>query len=235
MKHLQLYQQYYPQPGQEIEENAEEIDIDFLVKDFPEAIEVMTEATKRIETLSYSLRTFSRSDAAYQVPFNIHEGIDSTLLILKHRLKANEQRKEIEVIKKYGELPQINCHAGQLNQVFMNLIANAIDAFDDAKLEEVEEEPEGGKKLKHRIAISTEINRDAGTVAIKIKDNGPGIPPQVKSRMFDRLFTTKAVGKGTGLGLSISRQIVEEKHGGKLNVISTVGEGAEFIIELPID
>ncbi|MDY6806616.1 MAG: AAA family ATPase [Cyanobacteriota bacterium] len=232
VKHLQLYQQKYPQPGPEIEENAEEIDLDFLVEDFPEAIEVMTEATTRIQNLSSSLRTFSRSDAADRVPFDLHKGIDSTLLILKHRLKAKEKRKKIEVIKKYGQLPEINCHAGQLNQVFMNIIANAIDAFDDAKLKE---ESEGGKNLQYRIAISTEINRDAGTVCIKIKDNGPGIPPQVKSRIFNDLFTTKAVGKGTGLGLSISRQIVEEKHGGKLSVISTLGQGAEFIIEIPMD
>jgi signal transduction histidine kinase len=232
LKHLQLYQQYYPQPGPEIEQNAEEIDLDFLVEDLPKTIASMTEGTEIIRNISTSLRTFSRADTVSKVAFNIHEGIDSTLLILKHRLKASDGRRAIEIIKNYGELPQINCYAGQLNQVFMNLIANAIDAFDETDLQQ---EPEGGNNRQYRITISTEIYPDSSKVAVKIKDNGPGIPPDVQLRMFDHLFTTKAVGKGTGLGLSISRQIVEDKHGGKLRVISAVGEGAEFIIEIPVD
>jgi predicted ATPase/signal transduction histidine kinase len=232
LKHLELYQQYYPQPAPEIRENAEDIDLDFLVEDLPKAIASMTEGTDIIRNISTSLRTFSRADTVSKVPFKLHEGIDSTLLILKHRLKASPGRGAIEVIKNYGELPQINCYAGQLNQVFMNLIANAIDAFDETDLEK---ELEGGKNRQYRITISTEFYRDSRNVAVKIKDNGPGIPPDVQLRMFDHLFTTKAVGKGTGLGLSISRQIVEEKHCGKLSVISAVGEGAEFIIEIPVD
>ena len=232
LNHLQLYQQYSPQLVPEIQENAEAIDLDFLVEDLPQAIASMTEGTDIIRNISTSLRTFSRADTVSKVRFKIHEGIESTLLILKHRLKANEKRGAIEVIKKYAKLPPINCYAGQLNQVFMNLIGNGIDALDDAKFQE---EAEAGKNYQYRIVITTEVNRDGGMVAIKIKDNGPGISPEVKSRMFNHLFTTKAVGKGTGLGLSISRQIVEEKHGGKLSVISTLGEGAEFIIEIPIN
>jgi len=232
LKHLQLYQQYYPQPVSEIKENAEDIDLDFLVEDLPKTIASMTEGTQIIYSISTSLRTFSRADTVSKVAFNIHEGIDSTLLILKHRLKASDGRRAIEIIKNYGELPQINCYAGQLNQVFMNLIANAIDVFDETHLEE---QPEGGNNRQYRITISTEIYPDSRNVAVKIKDNGPGISPEVQLRMFDHLFTTKAVGKGTGLGLSISRQIVEEKHGGKLSVISALGEGAEFIIEIPVD
>ncbi len=232
LKHLQLYQKYYPQPIREIQENAEDIDLDFLVEDLPTAIASMTEGTDIIRNISTSLRTFSRADTVSKVAFNIHEGIDSTLLILKHRLKASPGRGPIEVIKNYGELPEINCYAGQLNQVFMNLIANAIDAFDESNLEE---ELEGGKNPQYRITISTEFQGNSRNVAVKIKDNGPGIPPNVQLRMFDHLFTTKSVGKGTGLGLSISRQIVEEKHCGKLRVISAVGEGAEFLIEIPVD
>ncbi len=187
-------------------------------------------ATERITDISTSLRTFSRSDTAEKVACNIHEGIDSTILILKYRLKANDKRPAIEIIKNYGQLPPVKCFLGRLNQVFMNIISNAIDAFD------ILSEKQTFAELKvnpHQITINTEVSHNK-TVLISIKDNGPGMPKEVKTRIFDHLFTTKEIGKGTGLGLAIAKQIVEETHNGKLSFNSTVGEGTEFIIQLPI-
>jgi signal transduction histidine kinase len=231
LNHLHLYQQHYPNPVDEIAENAEEIDLEFLAEDLLKMIASMKVGTERIRNISTSLRTFSRSDTSEKVLFNIHEGIDSTILILRHRLKANEQRPEIKVIKEYGSLPKVKCFPGQLNQVFMNLLANAIDALDDANqgrsFAEIEANP-------NQIAICTEVLPGQNAVVIQIKDNGLGMSEAVRARIFDHLFTTKAVGKGTGLGLSISRQIVEETHSGKLSCISALGEGTEFAIEIPI-
>ncbi|MHC5932333.1 sensor histidine kinase, partial [Nostoc sp.] len=183
----------------------------------------------RLENISTSLRTFSRADKDYKVPFNIHEGIDSTILILKHRLKANEQRPAIEVVTNYGNFPQVECFPGQLNQVFMNLIANAIDALDESNhgrsFQEIKANP-------NCITITTSAADNL--VKIAIADNGKGMNESVKQKIFDHLFTTKAVGKGTGLGLAIARQIIEETHGGKLNFNSVLGEGTEFIIIIPL-
>jgi signal transduction histidine kinase len=179
----------------------------------------------RIKSISTSLRTFSRADTDRPTLFNIHDGIDSTILILKHRLKVSGRRPAIEAIKNYGNLPPINCFAGQLNQVFMNIIGNAIDA--------IEEEIEKGEIAQPCIHIHTEASDKS--VIVRIKDNGMGIPEDVKSRMFDHLFTTKDVGKGTGLGLAIARQIVEDKHGGTIHVNSELGQGTEFIITLPVN
>ncbi|NEP46869.1 MAG: HAMP domain-containing histidine kinase, partial [Okeania sp. SIO2H7] len=185
----------------------------------------------RITEISKSMRTFSRGDTATKIAFNIHEGIDSTLLILKHRLKANQSRPEIEIVKNYGELPEVNCYPGQLNQVFMNLIANAIDALEEGNsgrsFEEIKVHP-------NRITITTEVDGQKPKVLVKIKDNGIGMSKEVKEKVFQHLFTTKVVGKGTGLGLSISRQIVEGKHGGKITLISAEGKGTEFAIALPL-
>jgi signal transduction histidine kinase len=168
------------------------------------------------------MRTFSRSDTDKKVEFNLHEGIESTLLILKHRLKASETRAEINVIKNYDDLPEIMGYPGQLNQVFMNIIANAIDVFDEASY------------LEHpQIVIRTALTEDQKQVIIKIQDNGLGMPEEVQQKVFEHLFTTKPVGKGTGLGLSISRQIVEDKHGGILTCNSQLGKGTEFIIQIP--
>jgi adenylate cyclase len=229
--HLLLYQEVFPNPGDQIEENAEEIDIDYVLEDMPKMVDSMQIGVKRIKEISISLRTFSRSDTASKTICNIHEGIDSTILILKHRLKASSERPEIEIIKEYGKLPDVNCYPGQLNQVIMNLISNAIDALEESNqgksFKEIEANP-------NKITIITELLADKKMVAIHIKDNGPGMSEEVKQKIFEHLFTTKNVGKGTGLGLSISRQIVEEAHSGKLSCVSSLGSGAEFIIEIPV-
>jgi protein kinase len=196
----------------------------------------MQESIKRIGGISTSLRTFSRSDITHKEPFNLHEGIDSTLMILKHRLKGNDQHPPIEVVQHYGDIPEVECYPGQINQVFMNIIANAIDALEESNqgrsYEAIEANP-------NQITIHTKMNAENSaeptSVVIRIADNGPGIPESVKQRIFDHLFTTKSVGKGTGLGLSIARQIVEQRHHGTLACISIPGQGTEFIIELPIE
>jgi signal transduction histidine kinase len=226
---IDLYNEQFPQPGTEIEEELETIDLEYLRDDLPKLIRAMKDGGDRITSISHSLRTFSRADKDYKVPFNIHEGIDSTILILKHRLKANEQRPAIEVITEYANLPQLECFPGQLNQVFMNILANAIDAIEESNtgrsFEEIKTNP-------NRITIKTSLESEG--VKIAIADNGKGMSEEVKQKIFDHLFTTKAVGKGTGLGLAIARQIVEETHKGKLSCNSVLGEGTEFIIEIPV-
>ena len=231
IKHLELYQQHYPEPVLEIQKDAENIDLYFLLEDLPKMIDSMQLGTERIKNISTSLRNFSRADNDKKTSFDIHDGIDSTILILKHRLKANEKRPEIQIIKNYANLPKIECFPGQLNQVFMNILANAIDALEDynngRSFTDIEAEP-------NQIQISTEELVTENQIAIYIKDNGPGISEDIKQQIFDHLFTTKSVGNGTGLGLSIARQIVEEKHQGSLECISTVNQGTEFAIKIPI-
>ncbi|MEG4811421.1 AAA family ATPase [Microcoleus sp. F8-D3] len=229
IEHLQLYQETFPNHSEEIIDHAEEIDLEYTLEDLPKIIDSMSAACDRLKNISTSLRTFSRADRDYKVPFNIHEGIDSTLLILKHRLKANDQRPAIEVITNYGNLPLIECFPGQLNQVFMNILANAIDALDELNIGQSFAQI---KANNNRIKIITFLENQQ--VKITISDNGLGMNESVKSKIFDHLFTTKAVGKGTGLGLAIARQIVVEKHSGSLQVNSILGEGTEFIITLPI-
>lgn len=230
LQQLTLYQQHHPQAAPPVQEHAEEIDLEFLAEDLPKLLNSMTGATDRIKSISTSLRTFSRADTEYKVSANLHDGINSTLLILKYRLKANEHRPAIEVIQDYGNLPEIQCFPGQLNQVFMNILANAIDVFDDiaqqSSFAELQAKPQ-------KITIQTTLAAQ-NTVEIRICDNGTGISEEVKARMFDYLFTTKGVGKGTGLGLAIARQIVVEKHGGNLEVQSEVGQGSQLLIRLPI-
>ncbi|NEP81912.1 MAG: response regulator [Okeania sp. SIO3C4] len=227
---VSLYENKLSTPDAEIQEYIEDINLDFLIEDCPKAIASMKTGVERIRNISNALRIFSRGDKDRKISFNIHDGIDSTLLILKHRLKDNGEHPAIEVIKEYGELPEINCFPGKLNQVFMNLIANAIDVLEESNFgktfEEIEARP-------NQITITTEIDSENQLIIIRIKDNGMGMSEEVKQKIFDYLFTTKGVGKGTGLGLSISRQIVEEKHGGKLICNSALGEGAEFVIALP--
>ncbi len=228
IEHLQYYRQQFPNPGNDIVEHGEDIEIDYLLSDLPKMLSSMQVASERLCNISTSLRTFSRADKEYKVPFNIHEGIDSTILILKHRLKANEQHPEIEVVTKYGDLPQIECFPGQLNQVFMNILANAIDALEESNTGRIFASI---KANPNRITIKTSIE-DRG-VKIAIADNGKGMSEEVKQKIFDQLFTTKPVGKGTGLGLAIAQQIIAQTHNGKLSCNSVVDEGTEFVIEIP--
>ncbi|MDZ7959958.1 MAG: ATP-binding sensor histidine kinase [Aulosira sp. DedQUE10] len=229
IEHLKLYQQSLPNPGDEIISHAEEIDLDYVLEDLPKVIDAMEIACTRLKNISTSLRTFSRADKDYTVKFNIHEGIDSTILILKHRLKANEQRPAIEVITNYGHLPQIECFPGQLNQVFMNILANAIDALEESNTGRIFTEIQANP---NQIIITTSVQDQS--VKITIADNGLGIEEEVKQKIFDHLFTTKGVSKGTGLGLAIARQIIVEKHEGLINVKSSPGIGTEFEIQIPI-
>ena len=228
-QHLKLYQESLPYPSDEIKDHAEEIDLDYNLEDLPKVINSMGIACDRLRNISTSLRTFSRADKDYKVPFNIHEGIDSTILILKHRLKANDQRPALEVVTNYSDFPGIECFPGQLNQVFMNILANAIDALEESNhgrsFAEIKANP-------NWITITISV-RDC-QFQIAIADNGMGMTEEVKEKIFDHLFTTKAVGKGTGLGLAIARQIVTEKHEGTIDVNSELGQGTEFIITLPI-
>ena len=228
---LQLYQHGFDWHSEITQKKTEEIELDYLLEDLPELICSMKEGIERITEISKSMRTFSRGDTGTKIPCNIHEGIDSTLLILKHRLKANESRPEIKIVKNYGNLPEINCYPGQLNQVFMNLIANAIDALEEGNNGRSFDEM---KAAPNQIAITTEVKPEKQLAVVRIRDNGIGMSEEVKAQVFQHLFTTKRVGKGTGLGLSISRQIVEGKHGGKITVTSVEGEGTEFAIALPL-
>jgi len=228
---IDLYQQHYPNPVLEIQEEITAIDLKYVRSDLPNLIASMKEGVQRIRNISISLRTFSRADSDRKVSCNIHDGIDSTIMILKHRLKASEDRPDIQVIKNYDNLPGVECFSGQLNQVFMNLLANAIDALEESNLGrdyiEIETKP-------NQILIQTILTKDKNHVLIKIKDNGMGMSSDVQQKIFDHLFTTKPVGQGTGLGLSIARQIVVEKHGGTLEVNSVPGQGSEFVITIPI-
>ena len=228
IEHLKLYQESLPNPDEEIIEHAQDIDLDYSLEDLPEMLDSMVMACGRLKNISTSLRTFSRADQEYKVAFNIHQGIDCTILILKHRLKINEQRPAIEVITDYADLPQIECFPGQLNQVFMNILANAIDALEEfntgLSFEEIQANP-------NKITVKTLLEQNR--VKIKIYDNAKGMSEETKNQIFEHLFTTKEVGKGTGLGLAIAKQIIEEKHDGKLSCNSVIGEGTEFIIEIP--
>jgi PAS domain S-box-containing protein len=229
LDYLALYQQHHPNPTAPVQDKAEEIDLEYLSEDLPKLIDSMKGATDRIKGISTSLRTFSRADTEHKVSTNLHEGIDSTLLILKYRLKANGYRPAIEVIQDYGDLPLVNCFPGQINQVFMNILANAIDMFD-----EMAQGQSFNQLEAHPQQITIRTTADANQVQIQIGDNGKGMTEDVRARIFDHLFTTKGVGKGTGLGLAIARQIVVENHGGNLDVQSELGRGTEFCIQLSI-
>ncbi|AFY57986.1 PAS domain S-box [Rivularia sp. PCC 7116] len=224
---LRLYQQHYPQPDSEIQTEIETIELDFLQEDLIKILKSMQEGTTRIREIVLSLRNFSRLDEADFKKANIHEGIDSTLMILNNRLKIKPGSPEIQIIKEYDtSLPAIDCYAGQLNQVFMNILVNAIDALED-KMKKNKD------NLNYQITISTKFVQSK-FVRITIADNGCGIPTAIQTKLFDPFFTTKEVGKGTGLGLSISYQIVVEKHRGKLYCYSKPAKGTEFVIEIPV-
>ncbi|MEG4234680.1 PAS domain S-box protein [Microcoleus sp. Pol11C3] len=227
---IELYQNHYPDPVPEIQEEVEAIELDFLMDDLPKLLSSMKVGADRIQLIVASLRTFSRMDEAEMKAVSIHEGIDSTLMILQHRLKAKHNHPEIEVIKEYGNLPLVECYAGQLNQVFMNILSNALDALEDrdARLSaaQMRENPS-------IISIKTGM-LEPDRVFIRIADNGPGMTEAVCKRLFDPFFTTKPVGKGTGMGLSISYQIVTDRHNGSLKCTSSPGQGAELAIEIPL-
>ncbi|MDZ8055183.1 MAG: PAS domain S-box protein [Aulosira sp. ZfuVER01] len=241
---LQCYQYYYPNPSSTLQEEIQDIDLDFIIEDLPKLLSSMKVGANRIREIVLSLRTFSRLDEAEVKEVNIHDGIDSTLMILQNRLKPRTGNSQIQVIKEYGQLPLVECYAGQLNQVFMNIIVNAIDA-----LEEYDQKRSPQEILEHpsQIAICTEFRQgetriesaeepyttnSASSIVIRIIDNGPGINEAVCNRLFDPFFTTKSIGKGTGLGLSISYQIVVDRHQGQLECYSTPGH-TEFAIMIP--
>ena len=239
---LAAYQAELPQPSKKIETLVKDIELEFLLEDMPQVIDSMKLGAERLKKIVGGLRNFSHMDEANRRPIDLHECIDSTLLILNNRLKAG-----IEIIKDYGDLPEVGCYSGQLSQVFMNILSNAIDAL----MEQVEVRKASGSgsstsPWQPEIKVITELcvpelpidaNQEIKPdrwVSIRIVDNGPGIPEDIQDRIFETFFTTKPVGKGTGLGLAISYQIVTEKHNGKLNLHSQLGEGTEFQILLPL-
>ncbi|MEH2141830.1 sensor histidine kinase [Nostoc sp.] len=223
---LLLYEQEYPNPTAKITTAIEDLDLNFVLEDMAKILNSLQLGSERILNLSNSLRNFCRSDRDTKISADLHQGLDSTLMILQHRLKANGARPRIEVIKNYGVLPEVNCYIGLMNQVFMNILANAVDAVDEAITQSKM------SNLIPQIKIATEIDFEK-LVVIRITDNGIGIPERLKKRLFEPLFTTKPVGKGTGLGLSIAYEIVVEKHEGILDVNSQPGIGTEFIIKIP--
>jgi GAF domain-containing protein len=227
---VELYQQHYPQPAARIQEEIEVIDLEFLMEDMPKLLSSMKVGAERICEIVAALRTFSRVAEADMKAIDLHEGLDSTLMILQNRLKASGKHPEIQVIKEYGLLPKVECYAGQLNQVFMNLLVNAIDAIDEYNQKRSPEEIQANPSF---IRVHTELLNE-NEIAIRIADNGLGMTPVVQARLFDPFFTTKPVGAGTGLGLSISYQIVVEKHGGKFYCCSELGKGTEFVIQIPL-
>jgi len=234
---LTLYQRSYPTPTSEIETEIETIDLDFLIEDLPRTLSSIQIGADRIRQIVLSLRNFSRIDEALLKSVDIHEGIDSTLLILGNRLKASADLPAISLIKEYGDLPSVECYPGQLNQVLMNILSNAIDALRQGR-KDSSQNPEAAKTQNPDLAppqirIFTEQS-DEDWVTIRIADNGHGMPEAVRQRIFDPFFTTKPVGKGTGLGLSISYQIVVENHNGQFECISNPGQGTEFIIKIPL-
>ncbi|HEY9607793.1 PAS domain-containing sensor histidine kinase, partial [Allocoleopsis sp.] len=238
---LQRYQAQYPQATPELKVFLEDVDLPFLVEDLPHVLHSMKVGTDRIVELVRSLRNFSRPEEVEVKIVDIHDGIDSTLMILKNFLKEKPERPAINIIKSYGQLPLVECYPGPLNQVFMNIITNAIDALDESAIEGsfsgMEDETTDNRKpitqKSPTIWIHTQAI-DANRVSIQIRDNGPGISPEVQKQLFDPFITTKTMGKGTGLGLAISYQIVVEKHRGKLRCSSIPGQGTEFAIEIPI-
>jgi two-component system NtrC family sensor kinase len=222
---LTLYQKHYPNPNDEIQREAKIIDVGFLVEDLSNILSSMEIGTERIQEIVLSLRNFSRLGESEKKLVNLHEGIENTMLILRHRLQSRAEHPSIEVIKEYGDIPQVECYASQMNQVFMNILTNAIDAVEESVVKTQNPKP--------KIRIRTEISRP-NYVVVKIADNGAGIPEKIQAHVFDPFFTSKPVGKGIGLGLSISYQIVVDKHSGTLKYKTKPNNGTEFWIEIPV-
>ncbi|MGE5659928.1 MAG: ATP-binding protein [Actinomycetota bacterium] len=232
---INLYHQYYNPPVPEIQAQVEAIELDFLMEDLPKLLGSMKVGADRIRELVQSLRNFSRIEEADIKPVDIHDGLDSTLLILSNRLKPRQDRADIHLIKEYGSLPVVECYVGQLNQVFMNILSNAIEAIEESFTKDGEKRNHRQKVTKKgQIRIRTDLTSSGESVEIRIADNGPGMTEEVCKRIFDPFFTTKPIGKGTGIGLAISYQIIVEKHRGQLTCHSVVGEGTEFVIEIPL-
>ncbi len=228
---VSAYQMHYPNPLPVIQSIVEEMDLDFLTDDLTKIIGSMRMGTERIRDIVRSLRTFSRLDEAEVKAIDIHEGIDSTLTILQNRIKARPDHPGIQIVQEYGNLPLVECYAGQINQVFINILANAIDALEERDRLRSFAEIQATPSI---ITIRTQLSHQTNAIAIHILDNGSGMNEITTSRLFDPFFTTKDVGKGTGLGMSISYDIVTERHKGSLRCISALGAGSEFIIEIPI-
>ncbi len=231
---LAVYQQEYPNPNPTVESAIQRIDLEFLADDLPKLLTSMKVGSDRIRQIILGLRNFSRLDEAEMKPVDIHEGINSTLMILQHRLRAKPGSPAIEVIRDYSDLPKIECYAGQLNQVFMNILSNAIDALDQAMDSGQWTVDSMNKALSSPSITIRTTTIDNQWAVIRIADNGPGMPEEVRKKIFDPFFTTKPVGSGTGLGLSISYQIVVEKHLGRIDCHSTPDQGTEFVVEIPM-
>ncbi|BAB73134.1 sensor histidine kinase [Anabaena sp. FACHB-709] len=229
-QHLQLYHQHCPHPVINITKNANLIELDEILIDIPKVMTSIDTELERINNISDSLRNFYGSDISKKAFFDIHEGINSTLIILSHRLRGNKLRPDIEVIKEYGNLPLIECYPEQINQVFMNMIANAIDAIDELchKVADIQD------NKNRKIIIKTVWKQEEELLIVTFKDNGLGMSVETQKQIFEQFFTTKPSGKGTNFGLSISRQIIEEKHNGRLKCFSVLGEGTEFLMEIPV-
>jgi signal transduction histidine kinase len=230
---VEIYQQQYPNPTPSVQAKLQEIELEFIAEDLPKILKSMNLGAERIRQIVLSLRNFSRLDEAEMKSVDIHQGIDSTLMILDNRLKPKADFPGIKIIKEYGDLPLVECWAGQLNQVFMNILINAIDVLSEAQYQKMPlEKSHSTLAFLPRIRIRTEL-LSSNCVCVRIADNGTGMTENVKKRLFEPFFTTKPVGQGTGLGLAIGYQIVD-KHQGSLRCVSTPGEGTEFWIEVPV-
>ncbi|GAB4300478.1 MAG: hypothetical protein Fur0025_40140 [Oscillatoriaceae cyanobacterium] len=231
---VEAYETTYPHPPQEIEEIKSNIEFDFLLEDFPNILSSMKSGTDRIRNIVLSLRNFSRLDESELKQVDISEGIKNSILLLQHRISPfnanlpDHRKLEITLLEEYGNIPLVECYPSQLNQVFINLLNNAIDAIEELGANTGQNPPKSGE-----IKISTSLVT-AERIAITIKDNGPGMTPEVQSRLFEPFFTTKPVGKGTGLGLSVCYEIVVKMHGGELKCHSAPGAGTEMVIEIPL-
>lgn len=221
---VDLYQKNYPKAAAEIDRHINDIDLDFIIEDFPKLLQSMNQGAERISKIVQSLKDFSHLDEANDKLIDIHTGIENTILLLQHRLDSTADRKEIKVIKEYAQLPKVECYPKQLNQVFMNLLCNAIDALEEAL--------EKNNAFNPHIKIITETKDSK--VIIRIADNGIGITKEVCKHLFDPFFTTKPVGKGTGMGLAVSYQIIVDNHKGQIECISELGKGSEFMISIPL-
>jgi signal transduction histidine kinase len=227
---IMAYQRYYPNPPLALSSQAEAIDLDFIKQDLPKILSSMEVGAERIRQIVLSLRNFSRSDEKGLKPVDIHEGLESTLVILQHRLKASSDQAGIKILRDYDTLPAVECYPGLINQVLMNLLSNAIDALD-----ELCEQRGDGDRGQITLKTSTFMEADdVEWVEIAIADTGIGIPEEIQGRVFDAFFTTKPVGKGTGIGLSISYSVITKKHGGRLTFFSIPRQGAEFVVQIPI-